>query len=157
MRMVRRNKQTMKYALYLGSVYVVQTDAKGNPQYYDDKNEGKIYMVTGEKKEIYSTPVEFRANFSMSGDEAQSQEYGLDISQYDGIAVYTIGEYPIKEGTIIWKDSEVEYEEGESYFTSDMKSLIEVQSPVKSSADYVCKKISDSLSYTRAIFTAIQK
>lgn len=157
MRTVRRNKQPMKYALYLGNVDIVQTDFEGNPQYFEDENGEKIYLVTGEKREIYDTPVEFEANFSTSGGEAQSQEYGLDISQYDGIALFTKDAYPIVEGTIIWKDSEVEYDEDHKYFTEDMKTLIEVHAPVKTSADYVCKKISDSLSYTKAIFTAIQK
>lgn len=156
MRTVRRNKQPMKYALYLGSVDVVATDYNGMPQFYTDMDNNVFYIVTGEKKDVYGEPVEFDANFSTSGGEAQEQEYGLDISQYDGIALYSKSAYPIVEGALIWIKSEVEYTDN-GYYTQDMQSLIEVKSPVKTSADYVCKKVSDSLSFTKAIFTAINK
>lgn len=158
MRTVRRNKQRMKYALYLGNLDIVQTDFDGNPEFYVNKEDQTIYMVTGEKKEVYSEPQNFDANFSTSGGEAQDQEYGLDISQYDGIAIFSKAAYPIVEGSIIWTKSHVEYDEEDSgYYTKDMKTLIESKSVKKESADYVCKKVDDSLNYTKAIFTAINK
>lgn len=147
----------MKYALYLGSVDVVATDYNGNPQYYTDGEGNRIYIVTGEKRDIYDTPVEFDANFSTSGGEAQEQEYGLDISQFDAVILFSLNAYPITEGTLIWKDSEVEYDGENMYFTKDMQTLIEVHSPVKTSADFVCKKVGDSLNYTRVNVSAINK
>lgn len=147
----------MKYALYLGSVDVVATDYNGNPQYYTDGEGNIIYLVTGEKRDIYDTPVEFEANFSTSGGEAQEQEYGLDISQFDAVILFSLKAYTITEGTLIWKDSDVEYDGENMYFTKDMQTLIEVHSPVKTSADYVVKKVGDSLNYTRVNVSAINK
>ena len=157
MRTVRRNAQKMKYALYLGSVDVVSTDSNGNPHYHEDSEGNRIYIVTGEKRDIYDIPVEFDANFSTSGGEAQEQEYGLDISQFDAVLIYSLKAYPITEGTLIWKDSEVKYDGENMYFTNDMQTLIEVHSPVKTSADYVVKKVGDSLNYTRVNVSAINK
>ena len=157
MRTVRRNKQPMKYALYLGSVDIVATDYQGNPQSYTDDEGNKFYMVTGEKRDIYDTPVEFDANFSTSGGEAQEQEYGLDISQYDAVILYSLNAYPIVDGTLIWKDGEVKYDGDTMYYTKDMHTLIEVHSPVKTSADYVVKKVGNSLNYTRVNVSAINK
>lgn len=156
MRTVRRNAIPMKYSLYIGRVDIVETDSDGNPKFYKDRD-GNITYLTDEKREIYSTPMDFHANFSTSGGEAQDQEYGLDISDFDGVAIYQKQAYPITEGSIIWKDSEVEYDGENMYYTTDLHNLIEVHAPKKTSADYVCKKVDDSLNFTKAIFTAINK
>lgn len=157
MRTVRRNAQKMKYALYLGSVDVVATDYNGNPQYYKDGEGNIIYLVTGEKRDIYGEVQDFEANISMSGSEAEAQEYGLSLADYSAVLIISRGAYPIVEGTIIWTKSEVEYDGEESYYTTDMQTLIRVRSPQKVSSDFVTVKVSPSLNFERFILDAINK
>ena len=156
MRTVRRNKQPMKYALYLGSVDVVSTDYNGNPQYYTDGDGNIIYLVTGEKRDVYDTPVEFGANKGTSGS-AESQVYGYGMEDYSAKLLVLHGVYPITEGTLIWTKSEVEYDGENMYFTKDMQTLIEIRSPKKVSADYVTIGINDSQNFDEIILDAINK
>ena len=147
----------MKYALYLGSVDIVATDYQGNPQSYTDDEGNTFYMVTGEKRDIYGEVKDFEANISMSGSEAEAQEYGLSLSDYSAVLITSRGAYPIVEGTIIWAKSEVEYDGEEAYYTTDMHTLIEIRSPKKISADFVTVKVSPSLNFDRFILDAINK
>ena len=151
------NKQPMKYALYLGSAYKVQTEEDGNPRYYEDDDGNRIYHVTGEPKDFYGEPQEFDANFSEAGGEAEAQEYGLSTADYEGVIMYGKGAYPITIGALIWKDSEVEYDSKTNYYTKDLHELIEVHSPSRKSADFVVMKTPDSLNFTRLILEAINK
>lgn len=150
------NKQPMKYALYLYNLDVVATDYNGNPQYYEDLDGERTYIVTGEKKSIFSEPVEFDANISFSGGEAQEQEYGLSIADFDAILLYSKDAYPLTEGTLVWTKSFVEYEE-DAYLTSDLHELIQARVVKQISADFICKKVADSLNYTKVNLTAINK
>lgn len=157
MRPLRRNGQKMLYSLYLGSLYEVPTDGDGNPLYHQSDDGSRIYMTNGEPLDIYGTPVAFQANFSEAGGEAEAMEYGLSVGDYEGIIFYAKNAYPIKEGSIVWKDSEVEYEDEKKYYTKDMSTLIEVHTPKKESADFTVRKTPDSLNFTRAIVKAINK
>lgn len=156
MRTVRRNKQKLKYALYIGNVNIVDVDDDGNPKYYLDSEEKKTYMSSG-KKSIYGEPVDFSANITEAGGETEALEFGLSVADYQAIALYSKGAYPLVEGAIVWEDSEVEYDTDVMYYTKDFKNLIEVHSPKKVSADFSIRKISNSLNFTRAILKAITK
>lgn len=158
MRPLKRDKQPMKYALYLGSLDIVETDFNGNPQSYIDGEGNTIYMVTGEKKEIYSEPVELKSSIGMSGSEASAQVYGFSITDFSATLILSKGAYPITVGTLIWTKSEVKYDTDTSmYFTADMKTLIEVKTPNKVSADYIVVKIDESPNVNRIILDAINK
>lgn len=156
MRSLKRDKQPMKYALYLGSVDVVSTDYNGNPQYYIDSEENVIYIVTGEKRDIYDTPREFESSIGMSGS-AESQSYGFSTDDISATLIIGKKSYPIVEGTLIWKDSEVEYDGDNMHFTKDMQTLIDAHSPKKVSADYVVVGVDESLNFDRIILKAINK
>lgn len=147
----------MKYSVYLGSVDVVSTDYNGNPQSYKSQDGNTYYITTGEKKDIYDTPKDFMANITEAGGEAEATEFGLSVSDYEAVALYDKNAYPLKEGTLVWKDSEAEYDGDSEYYTMDMRTLIDVHSPKKTSADYVVRKVSSSLNFTRAILKAINK
>lgn len=147
----------MKYALYLGNVAVVETDYKGDPISYTDGEGNTIYMVTGEKQEIYDNPVEFSANISFSGSEAEEQAYGLSLADYSAVLITSKEAFPIVEGTLIWTKSDVEYEGDEAYYTTDMKTLIKVRTVKKVSADFTVVKSSPSLNYDRFVLDAINK
>lgn len=128
MMMLNQNKQNLYYALLIGEQPVYELDEDGNPiiEYVDD--EGNIYYrETGETERVYSEPVSFLANISMSSGESQTQEYGVDISNYDAIMLVDKSELPITETSIIWHTSSVGYrdalETNVDEFTADYRVL----------------------------------
>ena len=78
----------------------------------------------------------------MSGGEAEAQEYGLSISDYNAILVCQKGYVPITEGSLIWFKSEVMYKDID-------KTILE-----PNSADYTVIKVSESLSFVKYILKA---
>lgn len=121
MRTLRKNQQSMKYALQIGEVpiynrdesgeiiYEHYEDSDGNIIYYEDENGNRIPSETGEYEVGYSEPHEFFGNIAMSGGEAEAVEYGIDVSAYDATLVMDKGVLPIDETSLIWFESEVGY------------------------------------------------
>lgn len=110
MRTLAKNKQKMFYALLIDEQPKYELDENGNKiiDYVDE--EGNIYYrETGETELVYSEPVLFYANISMSSGESQTQEYGVDVSNYDAVLVLDKDEIPITETSLIWFESEVGY------------------------------------------------
>lgn len=168
MRTLRRNQQPLKYALQIGEFPKYQTDINGNIQYeilYTDdegneipvlnENGEKIPLYTGETEVVYGEPVDFDANISMSGGEAEAVEYGLSTADYEAVIVYNKGEVPIVEGTLIWFKSNVEYHENAEVDFGEKQTT--GRFPKSTSADYRVIKVSESLNFTKAILKAINK
>lgn len=107
--MLDANKQDMTYALQLTRVPVYETDAEGNIQYYEDSDGNKFPIETGEYETGYTIPVAFRANIAFSGGEAQEQEYGFNVADYDATIISERNEFSFKKGDLIWLDSDVVY------------------------------------------------
>ena len=98
------NKQAMKYALQGQTVTVYEKDEDGNLKFYETEDGEKIYYT---HEEIgFSEPVDFRANISFDGGEAQNKEYGFNVADFDAVLLTDRGEYPFKKGDVIWLDSE---------------------------------------------------
>lgn len=175
MRTLRKNQQSMKYSLQIGEVPVYNTDEndeviylhykddEGNIIYYLDENGNKIPSDTGEKEIVFSTPVEFQANIAMSGGESEAQEFGLSQADYEAVALYSNGEVPLVEGSLVWFESEPEYKYNGDEVAFEItnkdgeKETVYLKVPIETSADYRVIKISPSLSFTRAILKAITK
>lgn len=121
------NKQKLQYALLGDTIPVYQKDEYGNVIYYEDTEGNKIPLETGEYETGYTKPVIFYANIAMSSGEAQSQEYGIDTSDYDAVLVLNKGEIPITETSLIWYTSEVGYKDSAETIvdgnTADFKVL----------------------------------
>lgn len=162
---LRENKTAMKYALYLGEkpIYDYYTDEDGNKYITGD---------TGEYEITYSTPVSMSANMSMSGGDAEAREYGLSVDQYQAVLVYQKGAYPLEVGAPIWVNSQVRYKENspaevevevevretdENGNVKRKKKRVMTNQPQVESADYTVIKLSDSLSFTKAILKAVNK
>ena len=107
------NKQAMKYSLQGQTVTIYERDDDGNILYYTD-NDGEPYLDDEgnkipkvlEEKTGFSEPVDFRANISFDGGEAQNKEYGFNTADFDAVLLTDRGEYPFKKGDVIWLDSE---------------------------------------------------
>ena len=174
MRTLRKNQQSMKYALQIGEVpiysrdengeiiYEHYEDSDGNVIYYFDENGNKIPSDTGKTKIIYGTPKEFDANIAESGGEAEAQTFGLSVSDYEAVALYNKGEYPIVIGALVWRDSEpkCEYEHEVPFEIENDKGEKETvysTIPEETSADFRVIKTPTSQNFTRAILKAIVK
>lgn len=146
MRTLQQNKQKLHYALLIGEQPVYELDDEGNKiiEYVDE--DGNIYyQETGETELVYSEPVSFFANISMSGGESQTQEYGVDISNYDAILILNKDEIPITETSIIWHKSDVGYRD-------TLKTNVDGHS-----ADFKVLAIKPSLNTLKVILGAITK
>lgn len=145
MRTLRRNQQSMKYALQIGEVPIYQTDEDGNIIYYEDSDGNRIPLETGETEIGYSEPVSFLSSLAMSGGEAEAQEFGLSTSDYNATLLCQKGAYPIDEGSLIWTKSEVGHKDTNN----------EITDPI--SADYEVIKVSESLNFVKYVLKAVVK
>ena len=135
------NKQAMKYALQGQTVTVYEKDEDGNLKFYETEDGEKIYYT---HEEIgFSEPVDFRANISFDGGEAQNKEYGFNVADFDAVLLTDRGEYPFKKGDIIWLDSEP---------TKDENGLVD-----STSADFTIVGVKPSLYSVKYMLKAVVK
>lgn len=135
MRTLNKNKQKMYYANQDREVPITET-------YYDD--EGNAYELdTGETKLVYGEPIEFKGNIAMSGGEAEAQEYGLSLSDYEAILLTSKNALPIDETSRIWHTSEP---------TNDNEGYTD-----EYSADYRIVKISPGLNFDKYVLQKVVK
>lgn len=86
MRTLRRNKQKIYYADYLGRETIV--DEYGNE--------------TGEYRKVYNAPIELMANVSPAQGKYSTRQFG-DIENYNKVIV--LEKSPISETSILWIDN----------------------------------------------------
>lgn len=135
MRTLRKNTQKMYYANQDREVSVTET-------YYDD--EGNAYELdTGETKLVYGEPVEFDGNIAMSGGEAEAQEFGLNLADYEAVLVVDKNTLPIDETSLIWHVTEP---------TNDDEGYTD-----EYSADYRIVKPSPSLNIDKFVLKKVVK
>lgn len=140
------NKQNLYYALVEGIFPVYELDENGNRIIdYVDEDGNKYYRETGEKEIVYSKPVPFKANISMSSGEAYTQEFGIDISQYDAVLVMDKDKVPIDETSILWHESQIKYKDASETH------------PDPFSADFKVSAIKPSLNQLKVLLKAITK
>ena len=146
MRTLAKNKQKLKYSLYLGTQPEYLYDEYGKPIItYIDEEGNEYYKETGNKIPMYSEPVEFLGNIALSGGESREVEFGVDLSAYDAILVMNKGELPISETSLIWHESNVAY-----------KDIAQTQIEPKS-ADYGVARVSPSLNQTKYLLEKVVK
>lgn len=158
MRTLRRNQQKMYYSNLIGTAPIYETDEDGNIKYYEDSEGNRYPLDTGETELIYGTPVEFYANLSMSGGEAEAVEYGLSTADYQAVMVLAKGSVPLKEGSLIWHTSHVEYEYGGSEIEIEVNGeMVKTTAPKAVSSDYMVLKSSTSLNVDKYVLKATNK
>lgn len=112
MRTPRRIRQAMKYSLLLKDQPVYERDEDGNIIYEELPDGTQVPLITGDTKTSYAEPVTFYNSITGTLTEDELVAFG---SEKVGNAkmTYRHGQYPFKTGTLIWKESEVEYVDGE--------------------------------------------
>lgn len=142
MRTVRRNKQRLMYALYKGkAIAQLVRDRDGNPML--DENGDYIYDDSSTSDILYDDPVAFFGNiaFSKGSGEAESVAYGISLADYDSTLIMNVGEIPIDETSLIFKDSIPEYDaNGNLKRDSADFSVVKVQ-PSLNTVMYLLKRI----------------
>lgn len=111
MRLCARNKQALKYALYKDKEPVYLTDENGDIVYEDIDGE-TVPVETGSNPPHYDDPVDFRGNIQFSSGEAQAYSFGVSTGDYEYVLYMRKGEIPITETSIIFYQSEPEYDNG---------------------------------------------
>lgn len=144
MRLLRKNMQSMKYSLQDGEIPVYETDDNGNIIYIEVDGK-RVPVETGDTDTGYTAPVDFEANIAMSGGEAEAQEFGLSIADYNATCIAEKDAYPITEGTLIWHKSKVGYKDVDKTIVDDL------------TADYMVIKVSESLNFVKYVLKAIVK
>lgn len=142
--MLESNKQKMYYSLQTEEIPVYETDDDGNIIYIDVDGES-IPVSTGDTELGYSEPVEMLANISFGTTETTTQEFGVDVSDYDAIVVYGKGKYPLTETALIWFESEPRYKDySQTIIDGD-------------SADYKVVSVRNTLNEGKAILKHLAK
>jgi hypothetical protein len=140
MRTCRKNKQKLKYALYLG---------KSEPSYIIDRNGEIMFDDDGNpmedsgsvNKPVYDNPVEFYGNISFASGEAEAVAYGVSVGDYDSKLLMLKDEIPINETSLIFKESTPEYDgDGKLIRDSADFSVVKVQ-PSLNLVVYLLKRI----------------
>lgn len=147
MRCLKKNKQKLYYSLLIGNVVEYEYDENGEKivDYIDDEG-NPVYRETGNKINLYSVPVLFNGNISMSGSDVYRREFGVDEARYEAVLVMNKGELPITETSLLWYQTEpvTKEIEGEEYADD-------------STADYRVLKVSPSLNVDRYILSKVVK
>jgi len=141
MRTLRKNQQNLFYSNLIGTAPIYETDEDENIKYYGDSEGNRYPLDAGETELIYGTPVEFYANIAMSGN-----------SEAEAVMVLAKGNVPLKEGSLIWHTSPVEYEYGSSEIEVE-----ETTAPKAVSSDYMILKSSPSLNVDKYVLKATNK
>ena len=121
----------MKFWLQDGRVPIYETDIDGNIIYYEDNEGNKIPLKTGEYETVYSAPVDFMGNINNKLAEVLIKNFGIDDSTNYAQIVVEKDALPIKNGSVIWKKSEVKYKD-------ESKTIVD-----EKSADYLVKGVAD--------------
>ena len=141
MMMLNQNKQKMYYALQDKIVPIYETDEEGNIIYYEDAEGNKIPLETGDTKLSYGEPIEFYGNISMSGGEAETVEYGVNIGDYEAILTVDKGLLPLSEISLVWYENEPRMNEDGTVDEHSADYEVVKVSPSLNTYKYVLKKV----------------
>lgn len=109
MRELRRNKQTLYYALYKGSEPIYRVDEDGNRVvvYMDNSTDPptEYYDEIG-REDVYENPVKFKGNIALTSGDSQVSDFGVNIADYEAVLLMPKNSTPITETTLIWQNNE---------------------------------------------------
>ncbi len=137
-----KNKRKMFYALQLESNPVYETDDEGNVIFAEVDGE-EVPVETGDHYTVYADPVGFQANIHGAGGEAEAEAYGVSLGSYDAVLYSTVKSLPITETSLIWVDTEPQFDENEVL--------------IPESADYKVKRVPPSLNEMVYLLERIEK
>lgn len=148
----RQNQKPMKYALQQ-NISIPEFEI----EYYED-DEGKKYPVgvkpTGKMEMLYTQTEDFFATIAGAGGEAEAVAYGMSIADYAAKMTFVKGSAPLKNGALVWVDSEPTYKHIEVEVDGEE---INGDFPERTSADFYVVKVPDALDNQIVFLQAINK
>lgn len=138
MRTVLKNKRQMKYALYSDKIPTFAVDDEGNVLVDSDGSPIKTGYKPG-----YGEPTDFEASISFAGGDAEAVSFGVSVGDYDSKLLTLKDEFPITETSLIFTDSEPDYDS-----SGNLK---------EKSADFRVYRVAPSLNYTVYLLKRIEK
>lgn len=126
MRTLKRNKRGLQYSNLITKETEVKTDSEGN------------ILKTGGKETVYSIPDDLKGNIvDKNVGDTKAMEYGIDKADCDAVMLLEVNSHSLRVGSLIWRESEPK---------TDSQGNV-----LKSSADFIVKKISPTLNVDRII------
>ena len=110
MRLPKRDKQNMYYSNFVETHEEYQRDENGDI-IYDEIDGEQVPVEVGNEKQVFATPVKFRASISSNLNEMHIKSWGCDQSSIYSELCVPKGYLPLKIGAIIWRTSEIEWED----------------------------------------------
>ena len=138
MRLCRKNKSKLKYALYKDKEVVYETDENGQIIWQDVDGE-LVPIETGSRPPRYLEPVEFKGYIQFKGGEDEAKAFGVSVDSYTHILVMRKDEIPITETSLIFDKTEPNPEDMEG------------------SADYRVERIAPSLNFVTYLLRSVSK
>ena len=148
MRCLMRNKQTLYYALLVGTMPEYELDDNGDKivDYVDEETGETYYVETGVNTPVYSPAVQFRGNIAFAGADLLRQEFGISDENYEAVLVLNKNEIPITETSLVWYQT-----------TPGSKIVDDVEYADDSTADYRVLRSVPSLNNDRFILAKVVK
>lgn len=122
-RTARINKQNMYYSLYDGTAPVYEKNEFGEIVYIEVDGE-EVPVEAGTQKAKYTWPVPFVANISSELNEMHMKAWGVDQSSIYSEIVCQKNYLPLEVGAIIWRTSEITFDDPEDEFLIDGENYI---------------------------------
>ena len=141
MRQLRRNKQKMFYALYIDEVPIYAKDDEGN--ILTTEIDGEEVQVVDSYVSGYTEAVEFKANISFDSGETRLAEYGLNVGDYNAVISADKGKLPFDEQTLIWHNSEPQYNDGVIVSESADYRVIAIKTSLNEERFILKKRVDD--------------
>lgn len=138
MRLCKKNKSKLKYALYKEKEVVYETDDEGNIVYVDVDGED-VPVETGSLPPHYDEPQGFKGYIQFKGGQDEARAFGVSVDSYTHILVMRKGEIPITETSLIYDKTEPD--------PNDMEG----------SADYRVAHIAPSLNFVTYLLKSVDK
>lgn len=146
MRHLKKNKQTLYYALYKGKETIYKLDKNGAKivSYVDDTVEPAItYYEKLGVADVYDKYVKFEGNIALSGGDSQTVDFGVSVADYEAVLIMGKDALPITETSLIWFNTKP---------SLDVNGYTDA-----STADFRVAKVSPMLNETRYILSKVVK
>ena len=140
MRDIRRNQQSLYYALFKEEVPEYKRDKDGNLIIDGYDGIDPIYRETGRTIPKYYDPVKFKSSISFGGSEVDLTPYGISNGDYDATLVLRKGIIPVEETSLIWYETEPVFIDGEVDSASADFRVVKIV-PSLNEKRYVLKRI----------------
>jgi len=140
MRMCRKNKQHLMYALYKGKAEKTYLRDRDGNYILDDKG-NMIENKSSVNRPAYHDPVSFIGNISFASGESEAEAYGVSVGDYDSKLHMLKDEIPIDETSLIFKESTPKYDKDGNLDRESADFVVVKVQPSLNTVTYLLKRV----------------